>query len=383
MQNSDRRENVVRVISKKKRGLALAAAFVLLALTARADVTYGAGGIETDRKDCKVTFDLSTGYMGTADPGDGGPDTEEGTWVTGDRFADLNNSLIQVELYRVASVDVSGRYTALAPYEELSKSLASLNDTTTAQEWGTLAEKAYVLTVPETGEGGGAPVVSPADSASFRPADGDAVAKTISGLQTGLYLAAAEDVVTEEYIYHFTPYLISLPGNSYAPPEDEDDTWEYDVTVGLKPGQEDRMGDLEIVKTLRSYNETLGGASFLFEIRAEKNGLLVYSDVCSLAFDGPGTRSVKIEGKIPVKADVTVTEVYSGSSYQVTEGTAEEQHPVIEAEKTAVAEFSNEYDDRLNGGTSIVNTFFTWTEEDEALWDCRQYKDSTERAGGN
>ena len=61
MQNSDRRENVVRVISKKKRGLALAAAFVLLALTARADVTYGAGGIETDRKDCKVTFDRSTG----------------------------------------------------------------------------------------------------------------------------------------------------------------------------------------------------------------------------------------------------------------------------------------------------------------------------------
>lgn len=373
----------MRVINKKRRGLALAAVFVLLALTARTEVTYGAGGIETDRKDCKVTFDLSTGYTEPAVPEGQTPDKETGAWVTGDRFADLNNSSVRVDLYRIASVNVSGVYTALDPYGSLEKRLASVNQATTAQEWGALAADAYALTVPKTEEGEGAPVVPAAGSASFRPSDADAAARTVSGLQTGLYLAAAGDVITEEHIYHFTPCLVSLPGNTWDPPGNRDDAWNYEVTMGLKPGQEDRCGDLEIVKTLRSYNETLGGASFIFQVTAVKDGQTVYSDVCSLAFDSPGTRSVKIEGKIPVGADVTVTEVYSGAGYQVTEGTPAEQHPVIEAEKTAAAEFSNEYDHRLNGGTSIVNAFYTWMEEDGARWDYRQLTDSTEKAGGN
>lgn len=369
----------MRAINKKKRGPVLAAAVVLLALAVRAEVTYGAGGIETDRTDCRITFDLSVHYQEPAASGDEAPDAEAGEPVTGDRFAELNASSIDVDLYRIASVDVSGHYKALNPYQSLEESLSGIDHKTTAQEWMTLAGEAYALAVP--GEDGTQTGAQPEKSISFQSTDAPEK-RTADGLETGFYLVTAEDVITEEFIYHFTPYLVALPGNGYAPPETEEDSWEYEVTVGLKPGQEERYGDLEIVKTLRSYNETLGGASFIFEIKAVKNGQTVYSDVCSLVFDGPGRKSLKIEGKIPVKAEVTVTEVYSGASYEVSEGTSKEQHPVIEAEKTAAAEFSNTYDHRLNGGSTIVNAFSPRGQEAD-VWDHEQLKDSTGKSGGN
>lgn len=368
----------MRAIKMKRKGTALAAALVLLALAARAEVAYGAGGIETDRTDCRITFDLSVGYQEQAAPDSQEPDA--GGPVSADRFGDLTAGPIQVDLYRVASVDAGGNYSALDGYQSLDEGLAAVDHKTTAQEWMTLAQKAYDLAVP--GEDGAGTEDTPAKSITFRSTD-SLEGRTVSGLSTGLYLVTAQDVVTDEFIYHFTPYLVSLPGNAYAPPEEEEDAWQYEVTVGLKPGQEERMGDLEIVKTLRSYNETLGGASFIFEIQAVKNGETVYSDVCSLAFDGPGTKSVLIEGKIPVKSDVTVTEVYSGASYEATEGTASVQHPVIAADQTARAEFSNDYDSRLNGGTSIVNAFTPQEKAEGVVWDHEPLADSARKAGGN
>ena len=369
----------MRAIKKKRKGLALAAAFVLLALAARTDVTYGAGGINISKDDCQITFDLGVSYT---DPVDSGSQTA-GTAVSGDRFTDLNKETIRVSLYRIASVDVSGKYQVPedSRYQSLKNGLENISSTTTAQEWMSLAAKAYALAVPaEDGAGTENTPDTPESTLSFRKNDGEE-ARTARGLMTGLYLAVAEDVTTEEFIYHFTPYLISLPGNAYAAPGDSDE-WLYHVTVGLKPGQEDRMGDLQIAKTLRSYNETLGGASFIFEIKAVKNGKTVYSDVCSLAFDSPGTKTVTIRGKIPVKSEVTVKEVYSGACYDVTEGTLKEQHPTIAADRMGTADFSNDYDERPNGGSSIVNAFAP-REDGSGVWDePKQLPDTSDPSGG-
>ena len=126
--------------------------------------------------------------------------------------------------------------------------------------------------------------------------------------------------------------------------------------MGLKPERKDRYGNLVIDKTLTSWHETLQGASFVFEIKAEKEDQVVYNDVVSLNFDQAGTMSRTIEG-IPAGAKVTVTEIYSGGSYEQT-GAGMPEGDIIRADGEIHAAFTNQYDGRLNqGGISVVNHF--------------------------
>ena len=143
--------------------------------------------------------------------------------------------------------------------------------------------------------------------------------------------------------------------------------------MGLKPEREERYGDLEIEKKLSSYNETLKGASFVFEIRAVKDDTLVYSDVVSLTFQGPGTERVKIE-QIPAGAEVTVTEVYSGGSYAPVDGGTVKTTVVRADSESAKVVFVNEYDGKLNGGgTSVVN-HFTYEKDESGTEDLKWEK---------
>lgn len=350
-----------------RKGTALAAALVLLSLTAwPGAAAYGAGGIDTENEDYQITFDLSTSYQEQKPDG-----TSES--LAGNRFAALNEEQITVNLYRVASVDASGNYTALTPYQALNGRLGAVSSETTAQIWAELAAAAYAVVSPAADAGDGetpAPGDTPVKTVTFAAKDGGVV----KDLKSGLYLAAAEDVLTEEYIYHFTPYLVSLPGNKYDPPAVTDDTWQKEVTVGLKPGEEPRYGSLRIEKTLKSYNQTLGGASFIFEIRAEKGGAVVYSDVRSLTFDAVGTKSVMIAEKIPVGATVTVTEVYSGACYEQTVK-EQEKDRISQAGETIEVKFTNDYDGRIHGGSSIVNAFEP-DAADPKKWNHGKLKDS-------
>ena len=84
----------------KSRWTALAAAFVLLALTARTDVAYGAVGIETEKK-CSITFDLSVTYEKKPDtdlPADSTFPEDPGLTetVSADRYEELKNASIEV-----------------------------------------------------------------------------------------------------------------------------------------------------------------------------------------------------------------------------------------------------------------------------------------------
>lgn len=87
---------------------------------------------------------------------------------------------------------------------------------------------------------------------------------------------------------------------------------------------------------------------------------------------------------------MTVTEVYSGSSYEIT--SASEQTGTIIADQMETVEFTNDYNDRLNGGTSVVNHFTdkaagdtnpdntdsdnTNPENRKPVWEGEQLKDS-------
>lgn len=321
-----------------KQGGAAALA-LMLAVPAVMYTAQAATGIETD-KECSVNFQL------------------DGT------FQELETLEIPVNFYQVAQVDETGTYEELEGFESLD--LGTVDDKTTAQEWEAKAAQAMELIQQE----------------NVKPTETTTVDEGAEGLSTGMYLVEAQQVQSPEYTYSFTPYLLALPNNYYSE-SNPDDSWVYDVVTGLKPEQELRYGSIQINKTLDVYNATLGGASFIFSVEAVKDGETIYSDVVSLVFDGPGTKSVEV-GNIPAGAQVTVTEVYSGSSYQIVGDNVE--IAAITADTAAQVSFANTYDGQNNGGSSVLN-HFTYTTESQSedgsgqssgTWSWSQHTDSTD-----
>lgn len=303
--------------------LALALAFPLLTLPgARA-----ANAIETDRK-CSVAFNVS------------GEDNE--------LTADGTN--IKVNLYKVADVDVSGNYTATKDFTGLDVSSVRADNNDAASKWAERAKKAKEKLSDS---------VKPVDTVTLTGGIGNK-----DDLDTGLYLVDTPEVVTTNYTYTFTPYLVSLPTNNYYNIEDEanrNDDWIYDLTdsnaIGLKPEEHARYGDLVINKTLENHNATTGKkATFVFQIKINNTETRIES----LDFEAPGKSSVTIT-KIPAGAAVIVTEVYSGASYKLT--SANDQTATIVAtdrgatNTPASVSFTNDIDDNMNGGYGVKNNF--------------------------
>lgn len=303
--------------------LAVALTFPLLTLPgARA-----ANAIETDRK-CSVSFSVSG----------------EGNELTA---ADTD---IKVNLYKVADVDVSGNYTATKDFTGLNVSSVSADDKdAAASEWADRAKEAQKML-----------------KESVEPTATVTLAKGIGskdGLATELYLVDTPEVVTTNYTYTFTPYLVSLPTNNYY--SNGNDTWIYDLTdtnaIGLKPEEHARYGDLKINKTLANHNATTGKkATFVFKIEITPLKGKTETRIESLDFEAAGDSSVTIT-KIPAGAKVKVTEVYSGASYKLT--SANDQTATIVAtdrgstNTPASVSFTNDIDDNMNGGYGVKNNF--------------------------
>lgn len=354
----------MKEMKKKSMVISAAAVFLLLTQTVRMGVVYGAAGIETDAP-CSITFDINTENL-----------VPQGDAAQED-FAELLTSDVPdivVKLYKVADVNSVGEYQAptgvgadASLYDRISADLGLVSSATAAEQWLTMAQAAAEA-VTDTSV--------PAAAGTIAKEGVDAGKARISGLGVGLYLVMADDVQSAEYTYRFLPYLVSLPDNHYYRGTG-DDEWIYDAAVSLKPGREIRYGNLEIRKTLGSYNETLGGATCIFQIEARKGNTVYYSDVKSIVFDAAGTKSITIEGKIPAGAEVTVMEVYSGASYEAVSPSV--QTPDIAAEQTAVTDFGNTYNGQLNSGTSVENYYGSVAGEDGREWTVSpvQLRDST------
>ena len=209
--------------------LAVALTFPLLTLPG----AKAANAIDTDAE-CSIQFDI-----------DG-------------NSSELLSASIPVNLYKVASVDVSGNYTATGTFAKLDfSSVSADNLDTAAATWSERAAEAKKLLKDDT---------EPTTTVTLTQGRG-----TATGLKTGLYLVDTPEVVTTNYTYTFTPYLVSLPTNNYY--SNGNDNWIYDLTkeynsaVGLKPEEHARYGDLKINKTLAHHNATTGKkATFVFKI---------------------------------------------------------------------------------------------------------------------
>lgn len=302
--------------------LALALAFPLLTLPgARA-----ANAIDTDRK-CSVAFNVS------------GEDNE----------LTANGTNITVNLYKVADVDVSGNYTATEDFKKLDVSSVSADNNAAANTWAARAKEAQKLLKDS---------VNPTATVTLAAGTG-----SLADLATGLYLVDTPEVVTTNYTYTFTPYLVSLPTNNYY--SNGNDTWIYDLTkeynsaVGLKPEEHARYGDLKINKTLANHNATTGKkATFVFKIEIKPIKGKTETRIESLDFETAGDSSVTIT-KIPAGATVTVKEEYSGASYKLTSANDQTTKIIATDEKGAPVSvsFTNDVDDNMNGGYGVKNNF--------------------------
>ena len=300
---------------------------------------------------------------------------------------DLANAEVVIDLYLIAKAapDTGGHgdtYIFETPAVELSKDITKYDNlpkvvpgdaaaTSAAAEafWGPLKKEAAKKVL-----GGSAVTLS----ATTKDAG-----KAFTELAGGLYLAVARgkdltdledyrftnddgDVYTiaysPSYEYQFAPELIAIPdkGNHST----ADGTWQKTFTANMKPGQEPRYGDVEILKKVsvpqdNTYLAEGHQVTFVFLVEAkDADNKTVYKDYVSITYPGD---SYYIEGKIPAGATVTVTEKYPGAGFRNTSMTEpqkmvlttapdDEQEPLT---FTAV----NTFDNTLIRGFGIENHY--------------------------
>ena len=319
---------------------------------------------------------------------------------------DLAGADVVVDLYQVArAVKTSGQDTY---HYELTGEYASLKLPDSPEEGAQPA-----ASWEETAQQAAAIALDAASPCTPVSGSGESAGTKVGNLAPGLYLLVARgrnlteladykieieqtDSLTQEeskriatiansqqYTYAFLPQLVSLPTKeadangviNTANPGD----WIFEASVNLKPERLDRYGSLEIVKTLSEY-ETMGGvqesATFVFEVTGMLDDQVVYSNVESITFTAAGQERVVLD-RIPAMAQVTVREVYSGSSYQLT--VPGDRTATIAADDVVSVEFENEYDGRRTNGHGIKNQFVYDEEAGEWHW----YSSPAQEAAGN
>ena len=307
--------------------LAVALTFPLLTLPG----AKAASAIDTDAE-CSIEFDISG------------------------NSSELLSASIPVNLYKVASVDVSGNYTGIGAFSKLDLSSVSADNLdAAAATWAERAAEAKKLLKDDT------------EPTTTTLTQGRG---TATGLDTGLYLVDTPKVITPNYTYTFTPYLVSLPTNNYYSGNGASDDWIYDLTkeynsaVGLKPEQHVRYGNLVINKELVDHNATFGNnATFVFQIDITTLDEKKETRIEELTFSAAGNDSVTIT-KIPAGSHVKVTEVYSGASYELASAKSQETDIIANPEKETEVEFRpaevsfiNKHNGRTNGGYGVKNNF--------------------------
>ncbi len=272
---------------------------------------------------------------------------------------------VTVNLYKIATLDKTGKATITQNFADAGIDLSVLDDSpSVADVQENIVEPALAALENLSGTAYSTNCVT--ITVNVKNGSGSDSVKIEKG--AGIYLYVPETVEDDRYEYSFTSYIVYAPGNNYITYGSGSDEWNYNnVTITLKSSAEHRYGYLDIAKTLKTYNESLGAASFVYQVEAVLDGETVFSNVYSMEFTGAGNQVISIADEndmpiIPAGATVTVTEVYSGASYQMTASSytmnEKEAKPVIVADETLVANFTNDYDEELQlGGISIVNNF--------------------------
>lgn len=271
---------------------------------------------------------------------------------------------LAVRVYQVASGDEYGQYTLAAGFEALAELDAWNGGALNGQRDSDLvALREAALTVlgveedePEAGEEPEGPAEPEEPAPAIEPIfEGEllVVGGHLALAERGLYLVVPTDTAkTRLWEYTFSPILLPVPAV-------DEGAWLYDVPVTMKPERESRLTDFVIEKQLDTYNADLGPTTFVFEVTATVDGAQVYSNVVTLTFSSGGLETATVEG-IPVGADVTVREVYSGASYEAKdpiELTINDLPLPAEDGTLARVGFENDYTGGTSSDAGVENVF--------------------------
>lgn len=292
---------------------------------------------------------------------------------------DEGNKLLQeagavYDLYLLATMEAEGHYAFLDEFRPEAWPNGP-------DAWNAMAQDAAAKCVDKR-----MPLVSGADLGQWVSAAGESG----DGLQAGLYLLItrpaesggylkafkdengneylASELHAKEYAITVAPEIIALPTKE----ADEDGNintanaggWVYDVEVFLKPEFEKRLGSIEIVKDLLTY-ETSHNAFFVFQVEGMLDGENVYSNLVSMRFEGYGEQRKLIEN-IPVGAEVTVTEIYSTPGYSIVG--ADSGTITVSADEVLSVRFENDWDETRDKGDGVMNNFNYDIERGEWSW---------------
>ncbi len=275
-------------------------------------------------------------------------------------FAKKYTGDFNIELYKIADLDVAGTPTVTSQFKDAGIDFSILGPKTSAEDTNSK-------------------IVSPA--ADFIKKNHDSLkcyeikgTKNSDGYKSsieiengaGVYIYYVDEkVIDAQYEYIFTPAVFYAPTSDYVVSGQGDDTWNYNVKIYPKSEAKPRFGKLEIEKTLTTFNRSLGTASFVFQVDAKLGDEDVFNNVYTINFNGAGTKSIVIDD-IPATAHVTVTEVYSGASYELTSDAI--TNTEIVADEIAKVSFVNDFDEHLqSGGVSVVNEF-TYDDNGNISW---------------
>ncbi|MDO4197379.1 MAG: Cna B-type domain-containing protein [Erysipelotrichaceae bacterium] len=121
-----------------------------------------------------------------------------------------------------------------------------------------------------------------------------------------------------------------------------------------------KLAPLYLVKTLSRYNETLNGSTFVFSVSVTYKDTELFNQIVGMTFDSNSASKTVIIADLPVGAEVTVTEMYSGSTYKLTsenplKTTIIKDDPATDVVEVAKVSFTNDYDTKLIGGSGAIN----------------------------
>lgn len=312
---------------------------------------------------------------------------------------------VALDLYKIAdAVPVEGQdtysYSTDSESQKIYAGLA-LNGVESKEGWQQLAQQAADITFSS----GKAPYATVEDLENDRLTAADLGAGLYLMIARGRNLTADEYIVRNtaaegetdglittvaysgSYVFTYEPQLVSLPtkeadeeGNIMTSNSGE---WIYNAAAVLKPELSGRFAALRIDKELLSYR-TGNPATFVFLVEAALEGEIVYSNVVSMDFNEAGSQSELIADKIPVGAEVTVTEVYSGVTYRIAEGGQAVRNIILnnigpdEEGFSNIVSFRNEYDGTGRNGSAITN-HFEYTDDGAGLvWNWTQIPAGTE-----
>ncbi|SFH97921.1 hypothetical protein SAMN04487830_11547 [Pseudobutyrivibrio sp. OR37] len=332
--------------------------FIALALTAVVAVSgfsfykASAATLIDENEQCKITVQIPTASSYD--------ENEHSSISDGIIMYDKD---VTVKFYKIADVKLDGSYDT--PLIDIDLSVLA-NEKVTAKQWEALTNQAYEAFKAST----------PTCKLTINPSN--ETSKSIN-VDRGLYLYTCDDIVSDAYKYTFTKSIISVPSsylvqgstkldeNGMIIEAPTSDKWLYNVDVALKSEAEPRFGSIQIDKTLKNFNKSLGNAAFVFEVTATVDDEIVFSNVYTMNFDSAATQSIKVDN-LPATAKVIVKEVYTGASYSVDSNASASKEVTVDASKVQKVDFTNDYDNRLElGGISVENRF-EYDENGQIKW---------------